>query len=404
MGKKIDKKILILVDSLKIGGGSDKFAAVLGSELNDQGYHVSYLTLNDDDPKYNFKGDYYTLKINNIYGNNLKRGFDLLRYPLKIKRICEDLDIDTLISAGDPSNFHALFSKWLFGNKVHIIISQHMNPEIFLDSPLKFRLIKFFFPRSDEIVCVSKQIERIFNEKYGVENTTTIYNMMNIQENIKLSAEELSDDFKELFNEKGYFNFINIGRLDRQKGHWFLIRSFRSVVDKYSNARLFILGEGSLRGRLEKLITDLDLGSNVFLLGEQENVFPFLKNCDCFIFSSLWEGLPLTLIEALSMDLPIISTDCKTGSREILCPELDLDEVVDYPYFGKHAILTKTFTNHLIFSKIHEAPLDYSEEMLAYLMKKMIDDSDIRKTYSNGNLRAEFFSNEKIIREWDEIL
>ena len=64
--------ILIVVDTLKIGGGSDKFAAILGSELHEQGYNISYLALMDGSPKYSFKGDYYTLNESDIYGNNLK--------------------------------------------------------------------------------------------------------------------------------------------------------------------------------------------------------------------------------------------------------------------------------------------------------------------------------------------
>ncbi|BDZ71530.1 hypothetical protein GCM10025861_20470 [Methanobacterium petrolearium] len=278
-------KILIIADSLKVGVGSDKFAAILGSELHAQGYHVSYLTLMDGNPKYNFKGDYYTLNEDDIYGNDIKRGFNLLRNSSKVKKICKDLDIDIMISAGDPANFYAILSRWLYGNTVRIIISQHMNPEIFMDSPLKYRLIRSFYPHADEIVCVSKEIEKIFNESYGFKNTSTIYNMMDIEKNLKLSEEKLPDQYKDFFQgnvkenrgENPYFNFINLGRLDRQKGQWFLIRGFRRVVDKYKNARLFILGEGDLREKLEGLINDLGLNKNVFLLGEQENVFPFLK-------------------------------------------------------------------------------------------------------------------------------
>lgn len=402
-------KILILVESLKVGGGSERFAATLGTQLHSHGYEVSYLTLMDETPKYDFKGDYYTLNIDDIYANYLKtgfyfkRGFNLFRYSPEIKRICEDLKVDTIISVSEIANFYAILSRWLFRNDVPIISTQHMNPEIFMDSPLKYRLIKFFYHRTDEVVCVSREIERILNQDYDVKNTKTIYNMMDIEENIKLSLEALPQEFQALFT-KDCFNFINIGRLNQQKGQWFLIRSLRQVVDKYDNARLFILGEGDLRGKLEDLIHDLDLGGNVFLLGEQENVFPFLKNSDCFIFSSLWEGLPLTLIEALSMDLPIISTDCKTGPREVLCPELDLDKNIDYPYLGKHAILTKTFPNKLLIKNLEEIPLNKTESQMSDMMIKMIEDSNLRKNYSNGRKRSETFSNKKIIKKWDDLI
>jgi len=413
-------KILILVESLKVGGGSERFAAILGTELYNQGYDVSYLTLMDENPKFKFSGDYHTLNEGYIYGNPLKRGIDLFRYAPRIKKICEDLEIETIIAVSEVSNFHAVLSRWLFGNKVSIILSQHMNPEIFLNSPSKFRLIKLFYPRADKVVCVSKEVERILNDTYGISNTLTIYNMIDMEKNIQSSLEELPEDYNELFKgkihefegkihengkiEEETFNFINVGRLTRQKGHWFLIRSFRQVVNEYPNARLFILGEGNLREKLEDLILELDLSENVFLLGDQENVFPFLANSDCFVFSSLWEGLPLSLIEALTVNLPVISADCKTGPREVLCPEFDFNKTVNYPYLGGHAILTKPFPNELLFKNLEESPLNESEKMLSELMIKIIKDPDFKEKYSNTRELANNFSYQKIIKEWDDLL
>jgi glycosyltransferase involved in cell wall biosynthesis len=397
-------KILILVDSLKVGGGSDRVAAILGSALHDEGYEISYLTLMDGNPKYKFKGDYYTLNETDIYSeNNIKRVFNLLKHSPKIKRICKDLNIDTVISVGDPANFQAVLSRWLFRNKIHLIITQHISPEIHLNSKIKVKLIKFFYPKADETVCVSKDMERILNESYSIQNTQTIYNMMDIEKNIKLSREELPDNYKELF-KGNHINFINVGRLNKQKGQWFLIRSFRKVVDKHENARLFILGEGTLKNELEDLINKLNLNENVFLLDVQENVFPFLKKSDCFIFSSLWEGLPMTLIEALTMNLPIISTDCKTGPREILCPEIDLQKEIQYPYLGEYAILTQPFPYEMIFSTVNEIPLNEAAELLADLIIRMIEDSDLRKNYSNGQKVAEKFDKHNIIELWNKLL
>lgn len=397
-------KILMLVDSLKVGGGSDKAAAVLGSELQEKGFDVTFLTLSDENPKYKFKGNYHTIHENDIYGDNFKRILKLLKYAPKVKNLCKELDIDIIISTGDPANFHALISRWLYGNKVKLIISQHINPEIFLGSKLKSSLIRFFYPRADKTVCVSKEIEKILNQKYGVMNTHTIYNIMDVDENIRLSCKELPETNSELFEDEKSFNFINIGRLNHQKGQWFLIRSFRKLVDRFKNARLYILGEGDLRGCLEELINDLNLKENVHLLGEQENIFPFLANSDCFILSSLWEGLPMALIEAMSLNIPIISTDCKTGPREILCPELDLNEAISYPYLGKYAVLSLPLPNEEVFQDLNTVPLIESEEQLVELMAKMIDDQQFRKNYSHGQKVAGNFDKYDVLIQWRELL
>lgn len=399
------KNILILAESLKVGGGSERFAATLGTKLYEKGYHISYLTLMDEKPKYQFKGDYYTLKEGYIYGNIFKRTFDLFRYAPKITKICRELEIDTIISVSEVANFHAVLSRCLFGNHVPIIISQHMNPEIFLDSNLKTSLIKFFYPRADKTVCVSKEVERILNEKYNIKNTLTIYNMMDIESNIKLSLKDLPIECEEFIkNDDENFNFMNMGRLTRQKGQWFIIRSFRRVVDHNSSAKLFILGEGVLRKDLEELINKLQLMDNVHLLGEQKNIFPLLKYSDCFILSSLWEGLPLVLIEALSMDLPVISTDCKTGPREILCSNMDLTEELTYPHPCEYGVLNKPFDNKLVFNDLEEEPLDESEIMISDLMIKMIEDPEFKQKYSDGSRRSDSFDTDIIIKKWQTLL
>ena len=397
-------KILILVESLKVGGGSERFAATLGTKLYEKGYNISYLTLMEEDPKYQFKGSYYTLNEGYIYTNVFKRSFDLFRYASKISRICRDLDIDTIISVSEVANFHAVLSRWLYGNKVKIIISQHINPEIFLESRLKTNLIKFFYPRADKTVCVSLEIERILNVKYGVKNTQTIYNMMNIQENIDSSQKMIQEKFNKLFENKANFNFINLGRLARQKGQWFLIRSFKEVVNQHPQANLFILGEGVLREELEELIAELELENNVHLLGEQENIFPFLKESDCFVMSSLWEGLPLVLIEALSVNLSIISTDCKTGPREILCSKLELGEEITYPYHCKFGVLSQPFDNELIFKTVKDKPLNDAELILKDLMIKFIEDPSMKSEYGDVNIRSGNFSEEKITKQWENLL
>ncbi len=400
-------KILLLLDSLAVGGGAERIATILGGELHQKGHEIHYLTFLDKNPKYKFKGVYHTLNLDQTSKSILKRGVEFLQNSRRIKNICQELQVEMIISVGEVANLHAVLSRLLFRNKTRIIISQHINPQIHMDSKLKVRIMNFFYSRADKTVCVSKGTEKILNKDFGIENTLTIYNMLDIDENIKLSQEELPQDSKKLFMnglEDGGFNFINIGSLFRQKGHWFLIRSFKKVVEKYPDVKLFILGEGDLRRKLENLIIKTHLKENVVLLGNKENVFPFLKNSNCFIFSSLWEGFPMTLIEALSMNIPVISADCKTGPREALCPELGLEEDLEYPYFGEYGILNQPFPNKLIFQCPKEVPLIKPEELLAGVMIRVIEDFDLRKKYSNGLEIAKNFDKDNIILQWEKLI
>ena len=110
---------------------------------------------------------------------------------------------------------------------------------------------------------------------------------------------------------------LSAGRLSIQKGFDVLIKAFAKVREIIPS-RLLILGEGPERGSLETLIHDLGLEESVRLPGFVQNPYPYMKTSNVFVLSSRWEGLPGVLIEALYCGVPIISTDCPSGAREIL--------------------------------------------------------------------------------------
>jgi glycosyltransferase involved in cell wall biosynthesis len=431
-------KILFIVGSLALGGGAERAAVSLGNELYKNGHEITYLAFQDKNPKYEYKGEYYILNQHHTFNqdtdkiktlnynlNFFKNGIELIKNSLKIKKSCSQKNINTVISIGAEVNYHVILSG-IFGNKSKIIATHHQNPESF--SVNHKRVMKILYPKSDKVICVSKTMENIFKKKMGIKsNITTIYNMLDIENCIKLSEKKIPYEFQEIFNSG--FIFINIGRLDASKGQWFLIRSFRDVVDKYNDVKLVILGNGELKKELEDLIKRLHLEKNVFLLGNHKNIFPFLKNSNCFVLSSLFEGLPISLLEALSTNLTIISTDCKSGPREILCPDISLDEKIKYPYYGKYGILTKPFDKKsifetidekpldkdeedfsslffrkLIFETIDEKPLDKDEKDLAALIIKIIEEKKLRKKYSTGQERALDFDKTKIMEVWEKII
>ncbi|WP_424355162.1 glycosyltransferase [Methanobacterium sp. MBAC-LM] len=386
-------KILIISDSLALGGGAEKFAVSLGNEFQ-KNHEIYHLTSFDDDPKYDFKGEYLTFKEDRSKNILSKiKNFFIMSY--KIKRICKKKEIDIIIGVGEVANFRAILSRYLFKNKVKVFASHHLYPET---HRINIDRIKFLYPKADKVICVSKIIEKVLNKKYGLNNLLTIYNMINIQSNLKNADNSPIEKYKEILAEK--FVFISIGRLSFQKGQWYLIRSFKEVTNKYADAKLFILGDGDLKSPLTEMILDLNLENNVFLLGNQKNVYPFLQMSKCFVLTSLFEGFPLTLIETLSMDLPIISVDCKTGPRECLCPGLDLDEEINYPYFGEYGVLIEPFEKKWKSSK---DKLNNKEQILSDLMIKFIEDPNLRNNYINGLKRAKNFDKNLIMDKWEKL-
>jgi glycosyltransferase involved in cell wall biosynthesis len=111
-----------------------------------------------------------------------------------------------------------------------------------------------------------------------------------------------------------------IGRLSEQKGHVYLVEAARQVIERVPEAQFVIVGEGPKRSELEKEIRRLGLANRVILTGVQQNPLICYRLFDLFVLSSLWEGTPLVLIEAMMAGLPVVATSVD-GVKETLVHE-----------------------------------------------------------------------------------
>jgi glycosyltransferase involved in cell wall biosynthesis len=102
---------------------------------------------------------------------------------------------------------------------------------------------------------------------------------------------------------------IATGRLSKQKDPLGLLRAFSLVQREAPDARLWLVGDGPLRGDVEALCDDLDLCRSVRIFGERGDVADLLEAADIFVLASAWEGLPLGLLEALAHGLPVVATE-----------------------------------------------------------------------------------------------
>ena len=107
------------------------------------------------------------------------------------------------------------------------------------------------------------------------------------------------------------------GRLTDQKKFSTLIEAF-AILRAQRECRLAILGEGELRASLEALVAERGLAPDVLLPGFVANPFAWMRQASLFVLSSAWEGLPTVLIEAMACGVPVVTTDCPSGPREIL--------------------------------------------------------------------------------------
>jgi glycosyltransferase involved in cell wall biosynthesis len=169
------------------------------------------------------------------------------------------------------------------------------------------KLDQFFLRKFDALVLVTEG-------RYG-ERTTIKFNdnrankIFVIENGIPiLSFDTDSNISNRLWSKKNSFIIGSIGRLSQEKGFEYLINALAFLKAKSNDYKLVILGEGKQREYLENIIREKGLNERVFLIGYHENGYKLIKNFNVFALSSLTEGLPITLLEAMQAGVPIIAT------------------------------------------------------------------------------------------------
>jgi len=171
----------------------------------------------------------------------------------------------------------------------------------------------------DQPVFVCQENYRAAIKNNLTKNGTVIYNGLDPAEITFLSARQARDSLQSQLNTdlEGKLVIGSIGRLADQKNYPFLINMFPKILAMRPDARGVIIGDGPEREKLPKLISELDLANKIFLAGEVEYAYRYMRAFDVFVLPSLYEGFSITLIEALFAGLPILASNVG-GNPELL--------------------------------------------------------------------------------------
>ncbi len=290
---------------------------------------------------------------------------------------------DIFVAAFPHINVLAMMAKVMSGVGTKVVLTDHNHffglvrnarslQRRFFGMVILPHLMRIFYPLSDAVICASQGVAK------------SILEVVNIPDKVKViyypvAADKIQEWSKEpvghpWFSDSNIPLVLAAGRLINQKDFPTLLRAF-SLVVKAMPAHLAILGEGKDRGMLEELAKELGIYEHVAFLGFQRNPFRYMGKATVFVLSSIHEGFGNVLVEAMACGTPVISTDCKSGPREIIEP-------------GKSGILVPVE--------------DY--EALSKAMIKVLADSSLQQHFSlEGLKRVRYFSVEKNIQQYQDL-
>lgn len=394
-------KLLFIISSLNTGGAQSAMAnlSIALSSL----YDIDWLLNSDDKIAYEYRGNLISLGIHEPENRNdlsyqIKALFKRLRGIKQLKKTGKYVATISFLESANIANV-------LTGNKYSKTIISQRNTVSGRRMGIKGKLLvcldKVLYKKADEMVAISNGVRKELLGKFGLipEKTTTILNGYDI-EAIRHGMEEIPEDFSK---EDGTFSFVNMGRLHDQKGQWHLIRAFSKVYEKSNFARLVIIGSGEEQGYLESLIKGYQLEGKVKILPYRKNPFSVLSKCDAFVFSSLYEGFGNVLCESIICGLPAIASDYRSGAREILAPDTDVDiEVKDKIDYAEYGLIVPVCSGNRFSSS---ESLEMQELLLSEAMISLMENEGLYQKYKlKAAERANQLSLDHKCEEWRKII
>ena len=307
------KKILFILNDLG-GGGAERVLVNIANSFYENGIRVEFLAGKK-------QGLYLEVLHPSIPVTEVGAA-SFYKYLQALPTVFKKNNYTHVFTASDYAEAAAIIAKKKSGvtAKIYHTHHYHLPPNRSLKhwkGDLVAKLIHFFItPHADKIIAVSKGnlawLRKFSNHK--LPQGTTIYNPVFDDSIYRLAEEKI--------NYPAYISgktiLLSVGRLEEQKDHLTLIKSFQILKKTRPEIILFILGVGNLKSKLENYILENNLQHNVFLPGFDSNPYKWIAHCDVFVLSSISEGFGNVLVEAMALGKTIVSTNCPSGPSEIL--------------------------------------------------------------------------------------
>ena len=312
--------VFICIPTL-VNAGAERFAVELACNVNKHKYKAYVVVTNKLDKSTAFYAQLCRegIEVLDVSDSSYYKEFKNIRTVIKEKKPCV---IHTNVGAA----LHMLLPVWLEGKRVvHLFTTHSMGYRIF--SGVKKGIMKLAFKTKKVVpVAICDTVKASVCDAYGLpeDKVYCIYNGVDT-EKFPPKQEYCSD---------GVTRFVSVGTLYGIKNHSMLIEAFSIVKKAVDNVKLTIVGGGELYDELNEQIKSLGLENDVVLAGNRSNVSDYLSEADVYCCPSKVEGLPITVLEAMSVGLPIITTPAggvvdivKDGENGYIVPHGDAEEM-----------------------------------------------------------------------------
>ncbi len=382
-------KIALFITQLDFGG-AEKVVRILLEELQYR-YEIHLILtvrLKNVTPPEGIK----TLYLNEFEKTGWQNFAKIPFQSRHLKKYLKENDIPLIFSFLLRPNLIAAFMRYL-GWRGVIVLSERTSPISFYSlqgrsGQLVLFLIKKIYTKADLIVPNSYGATHELRDILKIKTDyQVIYNPLDISQTKERGLAEIDSNYKNTINF-ARFTFICVGQLHPYKNHQLLINAFAQLT--HLDCQLLIVGGGVEADNLQQQTKALQLEKRVIFTGYDANPARFMARSHCFVTATNVEGLPNVHLEALCLGLPVISTDCVSGPRELLAPKSNVNfslktgiEIAEY------GILSPTKDAH----------------SLAEAMTRLYEDENLRVHYQNaGPKRAADFSKPQKIEQFVSML